>query len=83
MGPELQNSAQRRSRPFDSHIPLNVPTSTITAAVRLIDKLSANNYAVWQARMKALLVSKGSWKVSNPVLEDSGTDSTKIEEALP
>lgn len=34
--------------------------------MKLIDVLTGDNYAVWKTRMRAILISKGYWRVVNP-----------------
>lgn len=51
----------------------------MTGALKTVDKLSGDNYAVWEIRMKAVLVWKWVWKVINPMLEDRETDTTAAE----
>lgn len=54
----------------------------MTDALELIEKLSGENYSVWEVCMKAILVNKIFWGVANPENDDSSTDSMKSEKEL-
>ena len=59
-----------------------------TVSLKIFDKLNGENFAVWKVRMRALLVSKGLWKVTEPSAdaevsaELSESDIGKSEQAL-
>lgn len=56
---------------------------TMTDNLKLVDKLSSENYSVWSVRMRAYLVSKGLWSVTDPDAQfESLHDARKSEEAL-
>lgn len=55
----------------------------MTETLKLIDKLSGENYSVWEVRMWDLLVSIGMGKVKDPnLVDDEETDSKKKVQKL-
>ena len=56
-----------------------------TVSLTIFEKLNGENYAIWKIRMKAVLVSKGLWKVTDSAHSDaelSESDQGKPEQAL-